>query len=75
MERSDIVSSRVTFLQKIKKYRENSKNIVCLDETFVHSSHRVPKRWQYDDVALNVPLGNGERFIAWDPGAIEVFRF
>ena len=34
-----------------------------MDETFVNTSHHVPKSWQCDDIALNVPIGKSERYI------------
>ena len=43
MERTDIVSWRVSYLHKIKKYRDNSRPIVYMNGTFVNTSHHVPK--------------------------------
>ena len=63
MELTDIVSWRVNFLQNKKKYRENSRNIVYIDKTFLNSSHHVPKSWHFDNVSMNIPIIKGEKFI------------
>ena len=73
MERTDIVSWRVSYLQKIKKYRENSRPIVYMDKTFVPTSHHVPKSWQCDNIALKVPIGKGKRYIIVHAGTKDGF--
>ena len=63
MERSDIVANRIQFLRRIKKYREQGWTVVYTDETYVHTSHTVPKTWQSDDSSMKVPFSKGQRYI------------
>ena len=73
MERTDIVSWRVSYLQKIKKYRDDSRPNVYMDETLVHTSHHVTKSWQCDDIALKVPIGKWERYVIVHAGTKDGF--
>ena len=63
MERSDIVANRIQFLRQMKKYREQGWTVVYTDETYVHTSHTVPKTWQSDDSSMKVPFSKGQRYI------------
>ncbi len=63
MERADVVNSRVEFLRKIKKLREDGRTIVYTDETFVHSAHTMHRSWQSKDISLKVPFSKGQRLI------------
>ena len=59
MERTDIVNRRITYLRSIFRYRKAGRDIVYVDETYVHSSHHATKCWKSNDVGLNVPIGKG----------------
>ena len=41
MERTDIVNRRITYLRSVSRYRKAGRDIVYVDETYVHSSHHV----------------------------------
>ena len=69
MERSDVVSARIDFLRRMKKFRDQGRTIVYTDETYVHSSHTTPHTWQSSDVALRVPFSKGERLIIVHAGS------
>ena len=42
MERQDVVLSRIRYLRMVREWREADYT----DETYVHTSHAVPKCWQ-----------------------------
>ena len=69
MEKPDIVSKRINYLREIKKLRETGHNIIYMDETYINSSHTVPKCWQLDGNGLSVPIGAGDRLIVVDAGS------
>ena len=56
-ERPDLVSWRETFLRRIKEIRENEphREIVYIDETWLHGGHQVKKEW-VDLKALENPM-------------------
>lgn len=65
IERNDISAWRADYLQKIKLNEcGETKPMIFLDETYIHSSHTVGRYWQSDDVdgALN-PVSKGNRWI------------
>ena len=73
MERTDIVNRRITYLRSVFRYRKTGRDIVYVDETYVHSSHHATKCWKSDDVGLNVPIGKGDRYIIVHAGSKEGF--
>ena len=54
-ERQDVVLSRIRYLRMVRELREAGYT----DETYVHSSHTVPKCWQDSTVALKIPFSKG----------------
>ena len=54
IERSDIVCLRREYLRKIRRAREQSKNIIYLDETWVNQGYAREHSWQ-DTVAQDNP--------------------
>ncbi|CAF4946214.1 unnamed protein product [Pieris macdunnoughi] len=46
IERPDIVLWRLKYLKKIRKYREEGRQIFYLDETWVNAGHTVSKAWE-----------------------------
>ncbi|CAC5412799.1 unnamed protein product [Mytilus coruscus] len=44
-ERQDIVSWRHSYLRKVRKYRQEGRNIVYLDETWLNTNHVVNGDW------------------------------
>lgn len=72
MERKDIVSKRLQYLRAIKKYREENRTLIFIDETWLHVHHIVPKCWQLEgEVVINgvqPPSGTGPRLIVVHAG-------
>lgn len=65
IERNDISAWRANYLQKIKENeRGEQKQVIFLDETYIHASHTAGRCWQSDDVdgVLN-PVSKGNRWI------------
>ena len=53
MERQDVVLSWIRYLRMVRVLREAGFTVVYTDETFVHTSHAVPKCWQDSTTGLN----------------------
>ena len=53
MEKQDVVLSRIRYLRMVRVLREAGYTVVYTDETFVHTSHAVPKCWQDSTTGLN----------------------
>ena len=63
MERTDIVRRKMTYLRSVFRYRKAGKDMVYVDETYIHSSHRATKCWKSYDVSMNIPIGKGNCYI------------
>ncbi|VEN52190.1 unnamed protein product, partial [Callosobruchus maculatus] len=64
IEKTDIRAKRTEYLRKLKSYKEQGRNIVYSDETYIHSSHTVPKSWDDGtDNCLKSPVVKGKRLI------------
>lgn len=50
IERQDIVNLRCKYLQKMKKIREDGKNVLYLDETWADTNLTFRKCWQSENV-------------------------
>lgn len=83
IEREDIVTLRKVFLQKIALYRAESRPIVYLDETYVHTYYTSSKAWtDQSSEGFKAKIGKGQRFIVvsaggsmgFIPNALLVFR-
>jgi hypothetical protein len=64
----------VEFLRKLKRYKEEGRNIIYTDETYLHSSHTVPKFW--DDGTSNTlksPVAKARRLIIVHAGRSKGF--
>lgn len=72
-ERFDIVAWRAKYLRTIKALRneiENKKQLVFVDETYVHTSHSVNKCWQSDSQpGVSKDISLGERYIVVHAGS------
>ena len=55
MERQDVVLSRTRYLRMVMELREAGYT----DETYVHTSHAVPKCWQDSTTRLKIPFSKG----------------
>ena len=59
MERQDVVLSRIRYLCMVRGLREAGYTVVYTKETFVHTSHAVPKCWQDSTTGLKIPFSKG----------------
>ena len=55
METQDVVLSRIRYLRMVRELREAGYT----DETYVHTSHAVPKCWQDSTAGLKIPFSKG----------------
>ena len=55
MERQDVVLSRIRYLRMVRELREAGYT----DETYVHTSHAVPKCWQDSTAGLKISFSKG----------------
>ena len=65
MERQGVVLSRIRYLRLVRELREAG----YIDETYVHTSHAVPKCWQNSSTGLKIPFSKGNLRIVelYDP--------
>lgn len=76
LERSDIIAMRHAFLRKIRKFRNEGRKIVYVDETWVNVGHTVSKAWRDTSIktpkqaalaglstGLKAPTARGPRFV------------
>ncbi|GBP12644.1 hypothetical protein EVAR_10296_1 [Eumeta japonica] len=64
IERYDIMSLRWHYIRDIKKYRNEGRSIIFLDETYVNECHRVSKCWQSkEERGAMKNIGKGPRLI------------
>jgi hypothetical protein len=85
-ETADVACKRAEFLRKIKKSREEGRQVVYTDETWVNLNHKMPKEWTHNHICPNdlisehcseclyrFPEGKGRRLILVDAGTEEGF--
>lgn len=75
IERSDIREKRISYLRSIRKYRDENRPIVYLDESYILSSHVAQKCWfDNSEKELCKPVSKGQRLIilhaGWEKGFI-----
>lgn len=64
IERPENVAWRARYLREIKQHRHNKRNIVYLDETYIHSTLSVPSCWQSEtEIGSVKAIGKGPRLI------------
>jgi transposase len=74
IEKTEIRAKRVEFLRKLKKYKNEGRNVVYSDETYLHSSHTVANCWSDGtNNCLKSPIGKGERLIILHAGGKKGF--
>ena len=83
-EQTNILEQRHTYLQTIRKLRQEHKNLVYTDETWVNAHHNNEYIWVDSDGSggWKVPSGKGRRLIilhagwvdGWVEGADLIFR-
>ncbi|CAG2192069.1 unnamed protein product [Mytilus edulis] len=83
-EREDIVLLRMAYLRKIRKFRQQGRHIVYLDETWLNTNHVVKGDWldvpstsmsvfepHCKGTHRKVPSGKGTRLIILDVGSFQ----
>ncbi|XP_064100794.1 uncharacterized protein LOC135211413 [Macrobrachium nipponense] len=77
MERYDVQCLRTRFLEKMQNVRENGRNVIYLDETWVNQNYTVGKCWKDNKCenasGIKVPSGKGGRLIILHAGSAEGF--
>ena len=56
MARQGVVLSRIRYLRTVRELREAGYKVVYTDETYVHTSHAVPKCRQDSTTGLKIPF-------------------
>ena len=56
MERQNVVLSRIRYLRMVRELREAGHTVVYTGETYVHTSHAVPKCLQGSTTGLKIPF-------------------
>lgn len=83
VESHNIRLQRANYLSKIKGYRAQGRPLVFTDETYLHSSHTIPKQWADDSgKTYTKPLSKGRRLIivhaggelGFVPNALLIFK-
>ena len=86
IEKTDSKASRARYIRAIKQHRQDGKNIIFLDETWVNAGHTVPCAWlpQLKLVGIDgdkdiikqlpkIPPGKGKRLIVLHAGSEDGF--
>ena len=74
MENHDIRAKRLQYLREIKKYRNEGRSIIYMDETYIHSSHTSSYGWSDDTIqGLLSPMSKGKRLIIVHAGGEQGF--
>lgn len=74
MEKYNIKAKRSKYLRKLKQYKDEGRTITYCDETYIHSSHTVPKTWNNGkNKCLKSPVSKGQRLIILHAGGATGF--
>lgn len=74
VETCDIREKRLSYLRALKRFREENRPIVYLDESYVLSSHVSSKTWSDNsNNGVRVPVSKGERLIIIHAGGEKGF--
>lgn len=74
MEKDDVRLKRVKYLDLIRKYRSEGRDIVYTDETYVHTSHLTGKCWiDSTDKGVKQLISKGQRLIIVHAGSAKGF--
>lgn len=69
MEKPDIQQLRRNFLRSMKRFREEMRPIIYMDETYIHSSHTHAKTWNDKSTeGFHAPVSKGQRLIIVNAG-------
>ena len=69
IENLNIRQKRIEYLNTIKQFREQKRNIVYTDETYILSSHTVSKTWTDGSIGQTTPISKGDRLIIIHAGS------
>lgn len=74
IEKDDVRLKRVKFLAAIKKYRLQGREIVYMDETYIHTSHLAGKSWaDSSENGVKQLISKGQRLIIVHAGSRKGF--
>lgn len=76
IERHDIRLLRIKYLRKITEYRQQNRNIIYTDETYIHSTHTKSMTWtdkKNKNAGIKIPISKGSRLIIVHAGYKEGF--
>jgi transposase len=74
IEKDDVRLKRVKFLAAIKKYRSQERDIVYMDETYIHTSHLTAKSWvDSSEIGVKQLISKGQRLIIVHAGSRKGF--
>lgn len=64
MEKQDVALKRIEYLDKIRDFREAGKNIIYMDESYIHTTHTKEKTWSdHKQMGVKKPISKGQRLI------------
>jgi hypothetical protein len=64
IEKEEIRARRLFYIRAIKRYRDEERPIIYVDETYIHSTHTRKEAWTDDSSAgLLAPVSKGNRAI------------
>lgn len=69
MEKPDIQHMRLNFLRTMKRYRNENRPIIYMDETYIHSCHTNQKSWaDSSNEGLHKPVSKGQMLVIVNAG-------
>lgn len=64
IEKPDIIALRGRYLYEMRAYRREKRNIVYVDETYIHQTQNVTACWQSEsEIGVTESIGKGPRLI------------
>lgn len=70
IESSNLRLKRIEYLKKIKQYRQEGRPIIYTDESYVDSSHSIPKAWSDGYTkGFKQPISKGQRVVIVHAGS------
>lgn len=75
IEKHEVKSLRTLYLTTLQQYRQDNRPIIYTDETYIHSTHTVPKNWHDESTSEGffAPVSKGQRLIITHAGSKEGF--
>jgi transposase len=64
IEKSHIRLKRTLYLSKLQEYRSHGRPIIYTDESYIHSSHTLPRSWSDEtSEGCKVPISKGDMLV------------